>query len=314
MSSGPQWSRLDYIQPIMSLQASVRYDGVAKKLSVEDESCREALIYNIGDWMGDLAGFHDEDHEDYDPTPWKKKKKVEKLPTKNHIQLNVESLRQAESTKLTLYIDPYEDDYHVCTRPCCTAGLVDAVNTLVSLPALLLNPDRYTGDWWEQTEDQMMNMKKNYGDPVVDYWGADNSILHHPALISIIFGLLRQATSLHRAGLLEGLSKAAPPQAVRQALFNSDEKAALKLVQQAKPWIFCPTANTHFPISGNGKWELFLNLHQALYKHGFEPVFGNVTAAWELASRGIKTLSGSHSYFQNKKRVENVNKLAKKAA
>lgn len=310
-----QWRDLANAQPAMSLITRVQYKGRVYKPDIEDETCREALIYNIGDWMGELAEFRSEDNGGYDPMPWKKKETVTKSPPpKDRIILDVEALRQAESTRLVLYFDPYENEYPACTHPCCTAGLVDAVNTLVSLPALLLNPDRYTGNWWEQTEEQMLDLRNNYDGAVLHYWGADNSILHHPALVSIIFGLLRQAHSLHSAGFLEGLSKAVPPKAVRQALFNSDEKAALKLIQQAKPWIFCPTANTHFPISGPGKWELFLNLHKALYQHGFAAVFGEIENAWELASRGIKTLSGSHSYFQNKKRVENVNKLAKKAA
>lgn len=318
MSSKPQWNNLSDEQPMLDLRTRVQYKGKVCEVEVEDDGCREALIYNIGDWMEQLVGYSDED-ENHDPTPWEKKKAALKpLAPKDKILLNVESLRQAGGTRLIVSPYEYADDYNqMCQRECCRGNLVHAVNSLVSLPALLLNPDRYTGDWWEQTESQMMVVTRNsryYEEPTFEYWGADNSILQHPALVSIMFGLFRQAVVLHKAGMVHDLERVVSPKAVRTALFNSDEKAALKLVQKLEPWIFCPTANTYFPISGPGKWELFLNLHKALYKHGFTAVFGEVENAWELASRGIKTLSGSHSYFRDKKKVENVNRLAKKAA
>ena len=316
MSSKPQWNDLSYEQPMLDLRTSVQYKGKAYKVDINDDSCREALIYNIGDWMGELvADFSEEEEEDYNPTPWKKKKAVSKPPApKDKILLNVESLRQAEGTRLIM--SPYDDDgyVHMCQRECCRGNLVHAVNSLVSLPALLLNPDRYTGDWWEQTENQMMTKTRYYDEPEFQYWGADNSILQHPALVSIMFGLFRQAVVLHKAGMVHDLEKVVSPAAVRTALFNSNEKAALKLVQKLKPWLYQERVNTYLPISGPGKWELFLNLHKAIYKHGFTAVFGEIENAWELASRGIKTLSGSHSYFRDKKKAANVNKLAKKAA
>jgi hypothetical protein len=267
--------------------------------------------------MGQLTVADVNEEDEYDPTPWKKKKADLKPspPSKHKIELNVESLRQAGSTKLTLYVD--EDN--MCMRECCRGNLVHTLNSLVSLPGLLLNPDRYTGDWWEQTEEQIFQrMSKHklgyYGNPVFEYWGADNSILQHPALVSITFGLFRQAVDLHTHGMADELTKVVSPREVRTALFNSNEKAALKLVQKIKPWLYRPTTNTYFPLSGPGKWELFLNLHKALYKHGFKAVFGEVEDAWQLASRGIKNLNGSHTYFQNRTKVENVNRLAAKAA
>lgn len=310
MSSGPNWRRLDLCQPYLELNTKLRFEGQTEVVDAAGESCREALIYNIGDLMDDLVGYVE---EDYDPTPWKQKKKLESRPgIKEKIQLDVEALRQAECTKLSMGSYDDDGDLFQCRRECCVAGLDNALNTLVSLPALLLNPDRYTGDWWEQTDAQIV--QGNNEDVRIEYWGADNSILQHPALVSIMFGLFRQAVVLHQAGQLVGLSKAAPPADVRAALINSDEKAALKLVQKARPWLFHPGVNTYFPLSGPGKWELFINLHKALYQHGFESVFGNISAAWSLASRGIKVLNGSHSYFRDKRAAESVRKLAKKAA
>lgn len=311
MSDKPNWNAIDYVQPLLSLHTKVQYEGRTAIVEIPEESCREALIYNIGDWMTELVGLHSGEDEEYDPTPWKKKSVKKKVP-QEPIILNEYHLRGAESTKLSMQIDPYEDG-HFCERACCRGNLTHALNTLVSLPALLLNPDRYTGDWWEQTDAQIMS-RARYGDLTISYWGADNSILQHPALVSLIFGLFRQAVVLHKEGRLDGLAKAVPPAAVREALLHSDEKAALKLVQKAKPWLRCPTNQTYFPISGDGKWELFLNLHKALYQHGFEKVFGDVVSAWDLASRGIKALNGAHTYFKSKKNVANVQKLARKAA
>lgn len=305
------WYKIYGQQPSLELQTKVQYKEHTHGVAVNSESCREALIYNIGDWMGALIGVTED--EDHDPTPWKKKKTPKPFVIKEKIQLNVESLRQAGGTKLNMFFD---DDYDskFCQRECCVKGLGNALNTLVSLPALLLNPDRYTGDWWEQTAAQITTVPKYGGEPCLTYWGADNSILRHPALVSIMFGLFRQATMMHMEGMLEGLERAVSPVAVREALFHSDEKAALKLVQRAEPWLFCGKYNSYFPISGPGKWELFLNLHTALYRHGFDEVFGDVAAAWELASRGTKTLSGSHSYFQAKSKVARIAELARKAA
>lgn len=317
MPSKPQWNDLVYEQPMLDLTTRIQYKGKVYEVDAEDDSCREALIYNIGDWMQDLVYEVSEEEEDYNPTPWKKKKAAPKpAAPKDKVLLNVESLRQAEGTRLRLLrCYDYDDDYvRPCQRECCRGNLVHTVNSLVSLPALLLNPDRYTGDWWEQTESQIMVQTRHSDEAVFQYWGADNSILQHPALVSIMFGLFRQAIVLHKAGMVQDLEKAVSPASVRTALFNSDEKAALKLVQKLKPWLYQGSANTYFPISGPGKWELFLNLHKALYQHGFTAVFGEIESAWELASRGIKTLSGSHSYFRDTKSVANVNKLARKAA
>ena len=184
--------------------------------------------------------------------------------------------RQAGVTRLIAWLEGGVPD---------PEAMVHTLDCLVALPALLVGPDRFTGDWW-QTNPEELETSSTVGDDSeeqIAYNGVDNSIARHPAITSLIAGLFRQAICLERLEQTSQLHKLLPRERVTEVLNGANEKEALILVELARPWLEARCKNTEqrFPI-GLGDWKDFLRLHRTIYEHGWEAVLGNVSKAWGL--------------------------------
>lgn len=269
-------------------------------LHIDDHgfTCREEFVQSIRGHLLHCAGakFDSDD-------------KAINLGSK--IDLFHESTRAPGSTILLAGMDH-------CMQPMCAELCLHTLNTLVALPATLLNPDRYLGDWWVGQPENLRDPKKTMwseeffdSKDALTYYGVDNTILYHPALLTTIIGLLRQALAMHRLGLTQGLVNAVPPKELVKAISKDDTATCLRLFKAARPWLEANGKQEAFPIR-KGDWNLFLNLHKALYKHGFEGVFGSVEEGWSLQDHYMK-YDGFKTYF-NRGRQLKVEELAKKAA
>lgn len=203
--------------------------------------------------------------------------------------------RQPGVTYLRLPYDDYVMGLGFRPRHGCLEALNHALDCLVALPALLLNPDRYQGNWWKAEKPEELLVSKQE----LRYYGVDSTCIYHPALLSLILGLFRQAVGLHQAGFTKDLEAVAPRERVVDVLTEADGVRALPLVRQLRPWLEADGKGTYFPI-GPGQWRFFLDLHRALYRHGFERVFGTIEDGWgiNLGESGIygEPLSGFRQY------------------
>ena len=172
-----------------------------------------------------------------------------------------------------------------------TRALRQMCDVIVGLPALLLSPNRPPGEWW--------NVKEK-PDRAFHYCGVDSSFIFHPALVSIILGLLRQSVYLHREGEHTPLMEKVPRLEVVQALTTADHELAGKLVRKATRWIISTSTSAAFPLGrGNQGAKLLFLIHNSLMERGFDRTFGNLS---RRCCQPYGGRTGVRSYF-NKARV-----------
>lgn len=285
------WNKLTKLQPLIGFRTRAIVKGIpevgrknrSSNLDLKFEAaCREELIGELHERLSDEC-WAMEGGSDYDRygnyTPWKQKHKKQAA-----LHLEDPALKQPEVTRLHMgddadyYGDEGDKEFVICERECCMNPLLHTMDAVVGLPALLLNPERYTGNWWETS------LEEFYNGETLRWYGTDNFFLRHSSLVSMIMGLFRQAYLLHRVGLNRDLEKLAPREEVVQALRDSDPDRGFYLAQKIRDLIAPPRAAGHYPL-GNG-WELFANLHRAIYKHGYDEVFGGtIEDAWAHQER-----------------------------
>lgn len=180
--------------------------------------------------------------------------------------------------------------------------LYKVANIVAGIPLLLLNPKREAGGWAT-----LPPRFKSVIEGRARWFGVDNSLLRHPALLSVGAGLFRQAALLVNCGLADEVLASVPQEEVEKVLVEANWKAAFGLLDQARPWIqILPGSGGNFqnyPIpwtlyvrGGTSYWQRFLRLHRALRRHGFDKVLEDFSRGWNLDGNATD-YSGAFSFW-----------------
>lgn len=291
------WTRT-LIQPILKNGRSARLTSCLLDF---EAPCREELL---ADLYEELSGSCWDEKDTGLPGNWRKYR-----PTKiASLTIDDPSLKQPGVTYLNMGGEGIFDDgedFRPCERDCCLSPLLYTMDAVVGLPALLLNPERYTGNWWETSPREFLQ------DEEIRWYGTDNFFLRHSSLTSMILGLFRQAYVIHLANLNRDLEKLAPRKEVVQALKDSDPERGLYLARRIRELIAPPRQAGYFPLGNN--WDLFVNLHRAIYKRGYDEVFnGTIEDAWSLGDRASG--KGVIEYFGRGARTNEAGKRVARLA
>jgi len=239
-------------------------------------SCREAINYQIRSSIRDIS------YRKENPALWSSP-----LRKMFDIDLDLEQAHQPDVTKLWINL-PADSSKLYKSRP---RDFIKTTDAITGLTCLILNPNHYCGNWWRTP---LPSSKESSS--VFLWYGTDNFFLAHPAITSIVFGLLRQSTLLATKDLQQTLQSLAPRSEVRKALDDSDHERALYLVKRLKPLIVSSSRSCFFPIR-ESHFRFLFDLHRSSYKHGLKKVFGNITDAWKVKGGYWTVPKGSYSYF-----------------
>jgi hypothetical protein len=220
---------------------------------------------------------------------WQKERRLIRRPDIDH-----ESLKQPGVTYLTLTTFPDEYDCYgehafvPCTKPCCIAGFSEFMDAFAGPLGVVLNPERYTGDWWVTEPDECVKQNSGYGDKVFRWFGMDNFFLNHPVLASLVLGMFRQGALLFAQGFDQAVLKKVTRKEVVDALSNSDPVLAMRILNKLRPWIEAGTNvgnASAFPFPA-GYWDRLPLLYKGIYKYGYEEVFdGSLMGGWNIGPR-----------------------------
>lgn len=190
-------------------------------------------------------------------------------------------------------------------------------DAVVGIPCALLNPNRKPGDWW-RTDPAQSYQKFKDDHYTLEWWGADNFVLQHPALFASVLGLYRQVFLLFQAGWGRKVLESIDHSRVERVLTEPSWKDALELAEQLRPWISVPVpthglvSNIPFPwyprqAKQVSYWQRFIRLQRALHRYPAEEVFGgDFVDGWALLNKGpqytgafalwgeAKTLTAAH--------------------
>ncbi|MBD3260533.1 MAG: hypothetical protein GF334_02470 [Candidatus Altiarchaeales archaeon] len=301
-----KWTKLEQQQPVLGFKTKVRVvplegeKGKPKTCSLSGSaSCREELNYFIRNRLGSLT------YENV-PKPQVPGKFVWGHDRKRvaEIDLDFEGTHQPDVTKMWINLPKYRRVYQrgrtrhhqFPQRASSYTKLIETTDALTGLVCLMLNPDRYYGNWWRTTIQDAKGTGEPGGMKCFVWYGTDNFFLAHPALTSIVFGLFRQSLRLVKAGQVDALSARAPRAEVRKALDQSDHERALHLVKKLKPLIASTSKMREYPIRA-AHFDFLFDLHKAVYKHGFKEVFGTPSKAWNCRVEYGGLVNGSYTYF-----------------
>jgi hypothetical protein len=204
-----------------------------------------------------------------------------------------------------LYVQGFEAGEHfgVCLRDCCRSKFAHCLDALVGQVGVLFDPDWYQGNWWEtRPRDNPTSGAghRNRRESDFRYYGVSNAILRHPALLHTIMGLFRQAVLIHTQDLDHAVHDLVPRKDVEKALSEGNPGLALRNLRKIRPWV--EVANSaryrYFPFP-RGYWNRLPQIHKAIYRHGFEELFGgSLEEGWRMTERGFNgALSGAWSYW-----------------
>lgn len=226
-----------------------------------------------------------------------------------YIDLERESLKQPGKTFLIIGKRHFKGEVSKVK----VADFIKLSNILVAPLNVMLNPNRYVGNWWE-TEIEEALENNNWG---ITYYGIDNTIGYHPALVSLYLGLLRQCALLINCDAHKQIFPLIDYREVENCLNNSDLDLAVRIVKKMKPWIAVPPPApksiygysqnfaTNFPVSPNNFSKLFI-LQNLVYKKGLDKAFnGSINNSWNIERKPRKlgyNYSGMYNYTNNKLR------------
>ncbi len=180
------------------------------------------------------------------------------------------------------------------------ATFLEVADCIVGNVCVLLNPDdRIEGDWWKTDPDNCL-IPDTAGKHCVGWNGSDNFFLHHPALLSLISALYRQALLLTKAGYGEEVIKSVDRAKVEKALTTGSWRQALANCKKLRRWIevYTPKGGylNNFPFP-EGYWLRFMRLHQALRRHGYQEVFNeDFVTGWNLLSKN-SSWTGMYNFW-----------------
>jgi len=254
---------------------------LVRPVSVGGE-CREEMIYDAQVQLKNLV-----------ISTRRKSRSWERVETRTHrLSLDAPETKQPGVTHFYLYSgDRYGDygDYEggsPCARPCCQGRMVEVFDALVGTVGVLFDPDWYRGNWWQTLPEDNSKKKSNF-----QYFGVSNFFLRHPALCHTMMGLFRQAYLIFDQGLEEGMFDVLDQKDMVEALSQGDQELALRNIERIRPWLEVSTVNAgggsrSYPFP-KGYWTRLIQLHKAIYKHGYEKVFdGDLEDGWGLLERG----------------------------
>jgi len=276
-----------------------------KMVIAGQDVCREGVIHGVRRKLGEALGFVRNDEHCF----WRKSFVLHSSPDMNHESLKQPGLSwvAVKGTHISGYrMGPnphygkrpkweYGSDSHHVRKPFVRSEgatvlsdedvdnylrLCDAV---VGPITVLLNPDRYTGNWWRTEVGDSMQR-----DGFLRWYGIDNTALWHPALVSLYTGLVRQCAFMARTGVVDQVLSDVEGLGLEECLTESDESLALEIMKKMEKWIAVPRPKSggveNIPIP-RGTLNKITSLHKALYNHGFSKTFGrSMLAGWNVAN------------------------------
>lgn len=298
-----------YDQHIIRVEAPLIHipegsDQPAKKVILSARStCREEIVYVLRQKMAcaiqKLVPVRKDWGNSYRAVP------------NGRADLEDASLKQPESTCLSIHINHLGNVRNELRRP-----FIQVADAIVGQLCVLLNPNRYEGNWWDTLLEDDLDAKNGF----LRWYGYDNTLLYHPALVSLVTGLLRQSALMVRAGVHEKILEIAPREQVRETLNIGDVDAAMSSILALRKWIEVPTPRhgraSNIPVP-EGSFDKVINLHNAIFRHGMEATFkDSVAKSWGLEGTAGKH-KGIHSFMgakiQNKTGIR-IAELAKEKA
>lgn len=275
---------LGFDQPYMGIHAKYGTESLGKKKGLLIHTfdgggeCREETAYAVAHALKQRV-----------VTVKKVRGSWRSVETQTHsINLDAPATKQPNATVLLLYNDG--DGYRgsdvgiPCTRPGCLQSLIESFDALVGNVGVLLDPDWYQGDWWQTRPEECI--RKWRDSPAFHYYGTSNYFLQHPSLLHIVLGLFRQVYLLRQQNQDVDLLGALNREDVVEALTNGDPELALQNLEKIRPWL--EVGGNHkqgYPFP-RGYWNRLVNLHKAIYNHGYEEVFGgSIEYRWGLLSQ-----------------------------
>lgn len=264
-----------YNQPFIGFRTQFRTVSIKGKTKARTHtinygaSCREELVWDT--------------REAFETKITERRQKscsweIQTIPTQT-LDLDHPSLKQPEKTYLWFDTsEGYDDsDGSVCKRACCLHYFTEVLDAIVGPIAVLLNPDRYVGDWWTTASSEASKGKE------IRWYGTDNFFLRHPILVSVMMGMFRQGILLDQQDFSEAILKAVQRKDVEDCLTNADPVLAMRLMRALRPWIEVEKWQTNFTF-GQGYWDRLGLLHRAIYKYGYDVLFdGNPQESWNIA-------------------------------
>ncbi len=241
-------------------------------------SCREELVWDSREYLQGKA------------VTWKPKKDSywEKVAILTRtLDLDHPNLKQPETTYLWVKGD---EEVGFCHRPCCISRFPELLDAIVGPVAVLLNPDRYVGDWWKTLPEEVFHKGTYHDEEELRWYGTDNFFLRHPVLTSLMMGMFRQGVLLYQQNYDEAIRKAVKRKDVEDCLTNADPVLAMRILRTLRPWIEVPqkrlASNFSFP---KGYWDRLQKLHRSIYSHGYDALFdGDLHHSWNIAGGGEK--------------------------
>jgi len=298
--------------------------------STHGSPCREEIVYRTQEELADLC------MRETEPDPPKKAtRKVRRravpiwrqaMPELQYaVPVLFEDRRMHEPGATYLFVNhPHDDPYdfyeggtkNICPNPCCIESLIEAVDALVGPVCVLLDDDRYTGNWWMTDTSEAVKPIPGTGMNQFRWYGTDNFFLRHPALTSLIFGLFRQAVVFHFNGRDGDIRERVSRQEVEKCLSEADTDLAQRLVRRLRPVIELKDQRLTFPVKP-GWLDFVLQLHRAIDKHGYEDTFGgDFASGWGLSVIGAglsRGANGFRTFFGTSKTTSNSRRVTKLA-
>lgn len=196
---------------------------------------------------------------------------------------------------------------------------IDICNAVVGPLTVLLNPDRYQGNWWQTSIGECLagQRRSNY----LNWYGVDNTVIAHPVLTSLYSGLVRQCAYIVRTNLADQIREDIEGMGLEECLNESDEVQALRIATKMKRWICVPPlkggTTYNIPV-GQRNFSKIISLHKAIYKHGFEETFKSCfLKGWGVYNGCYSQYSGIHTFMGvtgQSKNGKHIQKLARKKA
>ena len=266
-----------YEQPFIGFRTQFRTVPIEGKGKVKTHkinygcTCREELVWDSREFLQEKC------------VNWKKKRgSWERTSTLvQTLDLNHASLKQPEATYLWVNgEEDYDGNYYrLCKKPCCIELFPEVLDAIVGPAAVLLNPDRYVGDWWITSPEEISE-----GDEL-RWYGTDNFFLRHPVLTSLMMGMFRQGVLLFQQDFSEAILKAVKKKDVEDCLTNADPVLAMRLMRSLRPWIEVKNSRSDNFAFGKGHWNRLELLHRSIYKHGYQALFdADPQQSWNIGN------------------------------
>jgi hypothetical protein len=160
------------------------------------------------------------------------------------------------------------------------------MDAFVGTLGVVLNPDRYQGDWWVTRPEEVAPKGARSSDYGQEYrwYGSDNFFLRHPVLVSLMLGMFRQGILLFEQGFDEAALRVVKRKDVENALTNSDPELAMRILTRLRPWIEASDRYQESLPFVRGQWDRLGQLHRAIFNYGYDELFGGgLSDSWNIA-------------------------------